>query len=325
VITKHTLHKFILSLIIAASATVPLSQLRASNLKPYKVGYNSWIGSIAFFVANEKGFFKDEGLDVKPVSFSSPGDTLVPLMAGDLDAALSTADTVITVLDKAPGQLKVVYMTDTSAGADAIVAKKDIADIKAMKGRTVAATLGQCNQLLLEKALEKAGLTDSDIVLTNMNADDSGAAFAAGKLDVAVTWEPWITKVSAEKVGHVIFSSAETPNLILDILAISTKDEAKKAAETRAFLHGMNRGYEFVQQHTDEACAIAGKVLEESPADVKAMLPKVALYSPEKNIEVMDNGTVAKASGEVAAFFKEKNVTDTTVDVSHMYDSSYLK
>jgi hypothetical protein len=51
----------------------------------------------------------------------------------------------------------------------------------------------------------------------------------------------------------------------------------------------------------------------------------VALYSPEKNIEVMDNGTVAKASGEVAAFFKEKNVTDTTVDVSHMYDSSYLK
>jgi NitT/TauT family transport system substrate-binding protein len=321
--TKHTIHKFILSAIIAAS--VPLSPLRASDLKPYKVGFNSWIGSIAFFVANEKGFFKDEGLDVKPVSFSSPGDTLVPLMAGDLDAALSTADTVITVLDKAPGQLKVVYMTDTSAGADAIVAKKDIADIKAMKGHTVAATLGQCNQLLLEKALIKAGLTDSDIVLTNMNADDSGAAFAAGKLDVAVTWEPWITKVSAEKTGHVIFSSAETPNLILDILAISTKDEAKNAAETRAFLRGMNRGYAFVEQHTDEACAIAGKVLEESPEDVKAMLPKVALYSPAKNIEMMDDGAAAKASGEVAAFFKEKNVTDTTVDVTHMYDSSYLK
>jgi NitT/TauT family transport system substrate-binding protein len=111
--TKHSIHKFILLIFIAASAAAPLSPLRASDLKPYKVGYNSWIGSIAFFVANEKGFFKDEGLDVKPVSFSSPGDTLVPLMAGDLDAALSTADTVITVLDKAPGQLKVVYMTDT--------------------------------------------------------------------------------------------------------------------------------------------------------------------------------------------------------------------
>ena len=93
-----------------------------------------------------------------------------------------------------------------------------------MKGKKVAATLGQCNQLLLQKALEKAGLTDKDIQLVNMNPDDAGAAFAAGKIDVAVTWEPWITKISGEKKGHVIFSSKETPNLILDVLAISTQD-----------------------------------------------------------------------------------------------------
>jgi NitT/TauT family transport system substrate-binding protein len=43
-----------------------------------------------------------------------------------------------------------------------------------------------------------------------MNPDDAGAAFAAGQLDVAVTWEPWITKVSGEKKGHVIFSSKDT-------------------------------------------------------------------------------------------------------------------
>ena len=98
-----------------------------------------------------------------------------------------------------------------------------------MKGRKVAATLGQCNQLLLEKALEKAGLTDKDIQLVNMNPDDAGAAFAAGKIDVAVTWEPWITKVSGEKKGHVIFSSKETPNLILDVLAISTKTAEEQA------------------------------------------------------------------------------------------------
>src|SRR6267142_3324204 len=175
----------------------------AAPLKPYKVGFNAWIGSIAFFVAQQKGFFKDEGLDVQTKSFSAPGDGLTPLIAGSLDAHLSTADSVITVLDKAPGQLKVVYLTDTSAGADAILAKKDIADIKAMKGRKDAATLGQCNQLLLEKALEKAGLTDQAIQLVNMNPDDAGAAFAAGKIDVAVTWEPWITKVSGEKTGHV--------------------------------------------------------------------------------------------------------------------------
>ncbi len=315
--------------IITAVLALFTATLHAADLKPYKVGYNAWIGSIAFFVANEKGYFKDEGLDVQTKSFSSPGDPLVPLLSGDLDAALSTADSVLTVLDKAPGQLKVVYLTDTSSGADAIIAKKSVADIKSMKGRKVAATLGQCNQLLLEKALEKAGLTDNDIELTNMNPDDAGAAFAAGKLDAAVTWEPWITKVSGEKTGHVIFSSKETPNLILDILAISAKTADKKPDETRAFIRGLNRGYEFVKQHPDEACAIAGKVLEQKPDEVAAMLPKVALYSPEQNLVVMGEpgktGPAAKASGQVAQFFKDKKVNDTLVDVTGLYDSSFLK
>lgn len=325
-ITSNKLNRlFCSSLVAAVALALAPSASHAGDLKPYKVGYNSWIGSIAFFVANEKGYFKDEGLDVQTKSFSSPGDTLLPLIAGDLDAALSTADSVITVLDKAPGQLKVVYLTDTSAGADAIVAKKSIHNLKSLKGHTVAATLGQCNQLLLEKALEKAGLTDKDIQLTNMNADDSGAAFAAGKLDVAVTWEPWITKASGEKNGHVIFSSAQTPNLILDILAIGNKTADKRAGETRAFLKGLNRGYAFVREHTDEACAIAAKVLDQKPEEVKAMLPKVELYGPEKNVEVMSGGAAAAASREVAKFFKDKKVNDTLVDVSKLYDASYLK
>jgi NitT/TauT family transport system substrate-binding protein len=315
--------------IIGAAIALLTTTLNAADLKPYKVGYNAWIGSIAFFVANEKGYFKDQGLDVQTKSFSAPGDTLVPLMNGDLDTALSTADSVLTVLDKAPGQIKVVYLTDTSSGADAIIAKKDIADVKAMKGRKVAATLGQCNQLLLEKALVKAGLADKDIDLVNMNPDDAGAAFAAGKLDAAVTWEPWITKVSGEKTGHVIFSSKETPNLILDVLAISTKTAEKKPAETRAFLKGLNRGYEFVKQHPNEACAIAGKVLEQKPEEVAAMLPKVALYSPEQNLTVMGEpgkpSPAANASRQVAEFFKEKKVNDTVVDVKNLYDSSFLK
>jgi NitT/TauT family transport system substrate-binding protein len=292
--------------------------------KPYKVGFNAWIGSIAFFVAQQKGFFKDEGLDVQTKSFSSPGDGLKPLLSGDLDAVLSTADSVLTVVDKAPGQLEIVYLTDTSSGADAILAKKDIKGIKEMKGKKVAATLGQCNQLLLSKALEKAGLTEKDINLVNMNPDDAGAAFAAGQLDVAVTWEPWITKVSGEKKGHVIFSSKDTPMLILDVLAVNTKGAAKKSAETRAFLKALNRGYEFVLAHKEEAAALAGKALEQKPEEVKPMLDKITLYGPAKNLELLA-GPAAEASKQVAQFFKDKKVNDTLVDTSTLFNASYLK
>jgi NitT/TauT family transport system substrate-binding protein len=312
------------SLACALALAAFAGQAHAADLKPFKVGFNAWIGSIAFFVAQQKGYFKDEGLDVQTKSFSAPGDGLTPLLSGDLDAHLTTADSVLTVLDKAPGQLKIVYLTDTSAGADAIVAKPDIGSVKAMKGRKVAATLGQCNQLLLEKALQRAGLTDKDIDLVNMNPDDAGAAFAAGKIDVAVTWEPWITKIAGEKTGHVIFSSQETPNLILDVLAISSRTASKKPAETRAFLRALNRGYEFVQQHADEAAVLGAKALDQKPDEVKAMLPKVNLYGQKKNLEVM-RGPAIEATKQVAKFFKDKKVNDSLVDVTGLYDVSFLK
>src|SRR5689334_20205502 len=112
--------------VLAASIALVLSTLawsgaQADALKPYKVGYNSWIGYISLFIAKEKGYFKDEGLDLEMQSFSSPGDGLAPLLGGQLDAHFTTADSVITALDKAPGRLEIVYMTDTSAGADAIL------------------------------------------------------------------------------------------------------------------------------------------------------------------------------------------------------------
>ncbi|WP_414463416.1 aliphatic sulfonate ABC transporter substrate-binding protein [Hyphomicrobium sp. DY-1] len=314
--------------VLAVSLALGLSALtcsavNADALKPYKVGYNSWIGYISLFIAKEKGFFKDEGLDLQMQSFSSPGDGLAPLLGGQLDAHFTTADSVITALDKAPGRLEIVYMTDTSAGADAILAKSDIATPADLKGKTVAATAGQCNELLLRKALAKYGLVPSDIKLTNMNPDDAGAAFAAGKLDAAVTWEPWITKVQGEKKGHVIFSSKEAPNLILDVVAISDKTAKDKADETKAFLRALNKANELAIADPKAASEIAAKSLELKPEEVLDMLPKVKLYGATDNVAQM-KGPAIEVGKELAAFFKEVKVNDGVVDTSNIFNPSFI-
>jgi NitT/TauT family transport system substrate-binding protein len=307
--------------LIASALAIPA---RAADLKPYRIGFNSWIGYISLFVAEEKGYFTDEGLAVTKTSFSSPGDGLKPLLAGDLDAHFTTVDSTIIALDKAPGQLRVVYLTDTSAGADAVVAIKDIATVKDLKGHTVAATLGECNYLLLTKALDSAGLTEADVKITNMSADDAGAAFAAGKIDVAVTWEPWITQVSAEQKGHVIFSSKMVPNLILDCVTISSATADKKAAETKAFLRALNKANEFVIAHPDEAAKLTEKALEMKAADIEGMIPKVKLYGLAGNLAELGGDALPPAK-DLAIFFHDKKVNDSIVDVSNIYDPSFLK
>jgi NitT/TauT family transport system substrate-binding protein len=312
-----------LQLGLAVALVLPLVG-HSAELKPYRIGYNSWIGYISLFVAQEKGYFKDEGIDLEASSFSSPGDGLTPLLAGQLDAHFTTADSVIIALDKAPGKLKIVYLTDASYGADAILAKKEFATIKDLKGKTVAATAGQCNELLLRKALSSAGLTPSDIKMVNMNPDDAGTAFAAGQLDAAVTWEPWISKVEGEKKGHVIFSSKQTPSLILDVVAISTKTAETKPEETAAFLRALNKANEFAIAHPEEAAALAAKALEQKPEEILDMLPKVKLYDKAANMEQAKT-TAATSAKELAQFFKDVKVDDTVVDTSKLYDMSYLK
>jgi NitT/TauT family transport system substrate-binding protein len=122
----------------------------------------------------------------------------------------------------------------------------------------------------------------------------------------------------------VVFSSKETPNLILDVLAVSTKTATKKKAETRAFLKALNRGHEFVQKHPNEAAALAAKALEQKPEEVKAMLPKIKLYGPADNLTVM-SGPAVTATQQVAKFLKDSKVTDSLVDVRGLYDPSFLK
>jgi len=313
-----------LRFLLALTAVVLASSARGADLKSYKIGYNNWIGYVSLFVAEEKGFFTAEGLEVKKTSFSSPGDGLKPLLSGDLDAHFTTVDSTIIALDKAPGQLRVVYLTDTSAGADAIIAKKEIADVKAMKGHKVAATLGECNHLLLIKALESAGLKESDIDLVSMAPDDSGAAFAAGKLDVAVTWEPWISQVQADKKGHVIFSSANVPNLILDCVTISKTTADKKSEETKAFLRALNKANEYVIAHPDEAGKLAVKALEMKAEDIAGLLPKVKLYGREANLVQM-KGKAAPVAKDLAAFFQARKVNDGLVDTSALFDPTWLE
>ena len=312
--------------LVVAALVVP--HARADAPKPYRVGYNNWIGYLALFVAKEKGFFTAEGLDVQTKMFSAPGDGLPPLLAGDLDAHLTTADSVIVALDKAPGQVVNVYLTDTSAGADAILAKKTIATVKDLKGHEVAATLGQCNHLLLVKALEKAGLSAKDVKITNMNPDDAGAAFAAGKLDAAATWEPWITKISGEKTGHVVFSSKEVPNLILDTLAISKATAGSKAAETKAFIRALNKGNEFVVASPKEAAEIGAKAMEQTADEVLGMIPKVKLYGAAANHEQMGGkdkpGPAVAVAKELGTFFKQQKVNETMVDPATVFDPSFL-
>src|SRR5580700_2502302 len=207
-----------------------------------RVGYDSWVGFAGIFIANSQGFFAKEGVKVELRSFPGPADTIAPTISGDLDIALTTPDNVMSAVAGHDVDLITIAMIDESDGADAVLAKNAIKELGGLRGKTIAVTFGQCNELLLLEALAQTGLRQSDVTLINMDADAAGAAFIAGRLDAAVTWEPWVTQVTSSGKGHLLFSSKQAPNIIFDSVAVRHKFATAHRKEIEAFLRGMNAG-----------------------------------------------------------------------------------
>lgn len=311
----------------AVTSTTTTGEEKLSG-KPFTVGYNQWIGSVGVFTAKEKGFFKDAGLDVQMKQFSGPADSVPPLIGGKLDASLTTADTALLLSKEASDNaLFNVFITDTSYGADAVVAQKGIKSLKDLKGKTVGATRGQCNELLLQKGLQSVGLSEKDVTITNMDADTAGSAVIAGKVPAAVTWEPWITK--AKNAGaNVIYSTRQAQNLILDVVTTSQKTRDEKPADLRAFIAACAKGNEYALKNPQEAAKVAAKYFGSTVPESRDMMTKVKLYTTADNKRLMGTteapGEAIRSINEVGKFFVAQKVMDKTADAATLFSADYL-
>jgi len=315
------------SLLATAFAAVLSLGASAQNLKTVTVAHDYWVGYAGFYAAVEKGFFKEAGLNVVQKVFPTPADGLPALLIGEVDIHLSTLDTVMTALDRDPRSVKVIGLVDSSAGADAVIAKKSIANLTGLKGKTIGVSLGQANHMLLLRALESKGVKASEVKLVNFNGDDAGNAFAAGKLDAAVTWEPFITQ-GLSQGGHVLYSTVDAPDFIINAVSVRPKTLSTKRGELIAFLKAFSRGTEWVLANRADAAKIVAKALEQEPAAVQGMMAKDKLYTRSDSLALMGTkdkpGKVIGTTDYIARFLRENKIIKQPIDVGAVFDTSLL-
>jgi NitT/TauT family transport system substrate-binding protein len=229
--------KFLPRIHSLALAAVALIGLTASALADsLKIGYSDWPGWVAWEIAIQKGWFKEAGLDVQFEWFE-----YVPSMeafaAGKLDAvSMTNGDALVTGATGAPS--KAIIINDYSNGNDMIVAKPGIASIKDLKGKKIGVEVGFVDHLLLLKALEANGMTESDVELVNVATSETPKAFASGDVDAIGAWQPSSGQaLKAVPGSKAIYTSADVPGLIYDVLAVSPAslsargDDWKKVAQ----------------------------------------------------------------------------------------------
>ncbi len=247
-------------LVIALVAGVSVGPATSAPAAPLKIGYPVWVGYGPLFLAQQKGFLKELGTSVELILMEDTKPRYVALAAKRIDGLMTTIDTVVQRV-KPELQMAAMLPMDDSKGGDGVVARKEINTIRDLKGKKVAFSEGSVSHFFLAFLLKQNGMSLKDITMVNMTAGDAGAAFVAGKVDAAVTWEPWLTKGKQAPHGKVLVDSSATPNLIVDVL-VFRKDVIKaRPKDMGNIVRAWSRAVEFWKSNPDEANKImAGAV-----------------------------------------------------------------
>ena len=120
-----------------------------------RVGINSWPGYEFIFLAQEKGYFRDEHLNVRLVEFSSLSDCRRAYERGQIDAMGTTVVEVLMTRDQSSRSPQIVRICDYSNGADVILAQSAITNGAGLRGARIGvelASLGVTTEIIGNKS-----------------------------------------------------------------------------------------------------------------------------------------------------------------------------
>ncbi|MFN4266900.1 MAG: ABC transporter substrate-binding protein [Aquabacterium sp.] len=292
-----------------------------------KVGVSDWPGWVAWYVAEQKGFFKKHGADVKLVWFANYTDSISALSAGQLDANSQTwSDTMGPLAKGIP--IKTILVNDNSAGNDALVAGPKIKRFADLKGKTIALEEFSVSHFVLVNALAKNGMKVSDVKIVNLAAGDAAAAFMSGRVDAAVVWNPWIHQIESSGKGKALFTSKDLPGLIPDLLVAQEKAIKTKRKDLVGMIKAWFDTVAFIQSKPDEAAAIMSKIVSLKPEEYKVFLPGTRFFDAKLNQEAMGPATqplsLLGVAPTVVRFLTDNKLIEGTPDVSKGIDASLL-
>lgn len=277
---KHLDTLFRKTLAACGAAALLTASLHA---EPLKIGYSDWPGWVAWEVAIQKGWFKEAGVDVQFDWFE-----YVPSMeafaAGKIDAVCMTnGDALVTGATGAPS--KAILINDYSNGNDMVIAKPGLKSLKDLKGKKIGVEIGFVDHLLLLKGLEANGMKESDVELVNIPTAETPKALASGDVDAIAAWQPNSGQALKAVPGSTaIYSSADVPGLIYDVLAVNPASLSARPEDWKKVIQVWNKTAAYINDPAtqDDAVKIMAARVNLTPEEYKPFLTGTKILTLEE-------------------------------------------
>jgi NitT/TauT family transport system substrate-binding protein len=315
------------AILVAASARHGLSQDIPASPEPgdIKMGIEPWLGYGQWHIAAKKGLFKQAGLgNVEIVNFTTDADINAALAAGQLQCGNIATHTAMNFI-AAGLPLKIVALLDVSKTADAMVSDGSVTAVKDLKGKQVAYEEGTTSDILLNYALGQNGMTVADIQRVPMPAADAGSALIAGKVPVAVTYEPYLTLAMQQNPKvKAIYTAGENPGLISDVFVVREEFLKDKPGQIVALLKAWDLALADYRKDTPGGRAIIAQAVGAKPEELATAFDGVVYYSIAENKGELAGSFARKVIPEVHAAARKANILQKDVDLTQAIDGRFV-
>jgi NitT/TauT family transport system substrate-binding protein len=237
-------------------------------------GSVTWFGQVPIMVAIDKGYFKEQGLDIEYQVILNSSDRLASVDAGSSAFSNLGRSSVIPAMARGDTNFYYFYNVDDSPGNEGCWARPGIASLKELKGKKVAANTSA--EITLSGLLATQGMTEKDVDYLNLGPTEMAPALAKGDIEAACVWQPLLDGLKkAAPDGKLLGLDSDTAPFQKfgtmaspDIIIISRKLVEQHPDEARGIALAMLKGADYTIANREDAAKTVAHYFKKLPEEV---------------------------------------------------------
>lgn len=284
---------------------------------------HKWPGYFHAFIAAEKGYFEEQGVNVKLQLIEGIDDNLKNFEENEtVDAAFGLQSDAMLLFAKGV-PLKIVYIADFSNGGDVVISQPSIENIKGLRGKTISVDkLNSFNHIFIVELLTMNGLKESDVNIVPFPASKVPELLSSRAIDAGQTWEPYQSQALAG--GYQLLSStAEAPGIVTDVLMFKKSFIEERPEDVKKVLKALFKALKFRTENPTASYAIMAKATGVSAGSLKGtILGNIFpdLEQNKKSFEKTNDLMSLFHSGKIISeFFMHKRVISSPINLEELH------
>ena len=301
------------------------------------VSLDEWAGWLSCISANgglttQPGSVFDQlGIKVNINVINDATESSNALISGDLQAAGYTTNRVAFLSQKFTDAGKNIIMpvfTNYSYGGDGIIASTQFADVNSWVNAKIGVPEFSEAETLVAWFVNNSGLSDADkaTIMNNLimfgTADDTAKAFFAGQIDVAATWEPYLTQAKTYTNSTVVFDTKSSSTLVMDGIVFDADWAAAHEDTVKKFVKGILMSYDQPIDY-DAAREVFPMYSTSSDADIDATYANAKMASWKDNYNIL-NDTAPMIYNQMCDIWEDLGETVNRDLVNTIFDTTYI-